>query len=413
MWNVPRSIAAALGFAISTSCAPRAERPIPVERAPEPRAQRSFDFDEVQRESIAQRPDLAAKVRASPYAYFRLLSEPFAERVCTEFTRDFLGMQTVNLHGDAHVEQYALTRDRFGLDDYDRGGRGPAVVDLVRFAASIHVACEVAAYDCNPDAAVVAFLDAYRVALREPDREPVAPSIVVRLRTAAPGDALEFLSWGERLMMPVTDADVDRRVRARWKELIGVLTTTGGARPARDFQMLRYGTIGIGIGSALETKFLFRVAGATDAPEDDLLLEWKSVPNRGASCVDRGPTGNMFLPLLPAARIGRARPEILAYVPASELSRSGLNWWVRSWELGYREIAVGDIQSQTELSELAADVGLQLGRGHCQDIADPLEAQFRHAHARSFDAFRARITLSARAAAADSIAAWKAWSERR
>lgn len=160
-------------------------------------------------------------------------------------------------------------------------------------------------------------------------------------------------------------------------------------------------------------KFLFRVAGATDAPQDDLLLEWKSVPTRRAACVYGGPSGRMFFPLLPAARIGRARPEILAYVPASKLSRSGLNWWVRSWDLGYREIAVGDIQSQTELVELATDVGLQLGRGHCQDIADPLEAQFRDAHTRSFDAFRARITRTARAAAVDSIAAWKIWRESR
>lgn len=64
----------------------------------------------------------------------------------------------------------------------------------MRFAASIHVVCEVAAYDCDPDAAVVAFLDAYRAGLRDPEREPAVPSIVERLRKT--GDALAFLSWG-------------------------------------------------------------------------------------------------------------------------------------------------------------------------------------------------------------------------
>lgn len=398
---VVRSLAAAVLLAALAGCAPAA---VPAQVS----AASRFALETAQSEGLQARPDLDAKVRASPYAYFRLLSDRFAQYVCDEFADTFLTAQTVNLHGDAHVEQYAVARDDFGLGDFDRGGFGPAVVDLVRFAASIHVACEVAGYACRPEPAVDAFLDGYRAALVAPDRPPVAPSFVARLRRLAPDDPVGFLQYAETLMTPVTDQDVDRRLRARWHELIGLLAVTGG-HPARDFDIVRYGTIGIGTGSALETKFLVRVAGASDAPDDDLLLEVKSVPSSGASCVYRGPSGSMFLPLLPATRIARRPPEVLTYLPSSELSRSGRNWWVRSWESGYREIAADEIQSQAELEELARDVGQQLGRGHCREIADPLEAQFRHAHARSFDQVRGRVATAAHDAAAEVVRAWQAW----
>jgi hypothetical protein len=371
-----------------------------------------FQFSQDQLRLIGERPELVHKLHSSPYAYFRLLSDQFAQHVCDEYAETLLDAQTVNLHGDAHIEQYAVTRDGFGLEDFDHGGFGPAVIDLVRFAASIHVACHGASYECRPEPAVEKFLETYRTALNEPDRAPVEPSIVARLRKSASVEPKVFFAWAEQLMTPVVDDDLDRRVRARWRELLGLLTSTDARRPTDEFRIVRYGTIGIGIGSALERKFLIRVVGPSDSPEDDLLLEMKSVPNAGASCVFRGPTGNMFLPLLPAARIARSAPELRTYVPATELSRSGLNWWVRSWDLGYRELSLSDITTQTELVELASDVGLQLGQGHCRLIADPLGAQYRHAHRRWFDRVRPRIVESARANAGATIEAWRAWTLR-
>ena len=45
------------------------------------------------------------------------------------------------VHGDAHLEQFVVTDDDFGLADFDSAGYGPAIVDLVRYAASLHLAC--------------------------------------------------------------------------------------------------------------------------------------------------------------------------------------------------------------------------------------------------------------------------------
>lgn len=116
-------------------------------------------------------------------------------------------------------------------------------------------------------------------------------------------------------------------------------------------------------------------------------------------------------PLLPALRIGRARPAVLSYLPASSNSRSRQHWWVRSWDPGYRELKVADLRSQDELEQVAADVGLQLGRGHCEALAAPLESQHRVAALRAFEKARPRIEPLARKLADQSIAEWRGLRE--
>ena len=32
------------------------------------------------------------------------------------------------VHGDAHIEQFVVTDDSYGLEDFDQAGYGPAVV---------------------------------------------------------------------------------------------------------------------------------------------------------------------------------------------------------------------------------------------------------------------------------------------
>ena len=59
-------------------------------------------------------------------------------RVCQDFT-DVPRPPIVRLHGDAHVEQFALTEDAWGLDDFDDSVRGPTFMDIVRFLGSINL----------------------------------------------------------------------------------------------------------------------------------------------------------------------------------------------------------------------------------------------------------------------------------
>src|SRR5687767_5725717 len=73
-------------------------------------------------------PELIKRLRADPYDYFRFVNRSWIARVCDDFGRDLEGLPVIRLHGDAHVEQFALTRDAWGLDDFDDSARGPAVV---------------------------------------------------------------------------------------------------------------------------------------------------------------------------------------------------------------------------------------------------------------------------------------------
>jgi hypothetical protein len=123
---------------------------------------------------------LIEKVDASPFRYFRLLARQFNARTCFAFNDLRWRLPAAAVHGDAHIEQFVVTERSYGLEDFDQAGFGPAVVDLVRFAASIHVACRTAPWACNGDEAVQAYFAAYRAALEQPvDR--TQPAIVERL----------------------------------------------------------------------------------------------------------------------------------------------------------------------------------------------------------------------------------------
>src|SRR5262249_36022489 len=74
-------------------------------------------------------------LRAYSLTYFRFNNRAWTARVCEAFA-DVTDVPVVRLHGDAHVEQFALSKDAWGLDDFDDSARGPLFVDIVRFLGS-------------------------------------------------------------------------------------------------------------------------------------------------------------------------------------------------------------------------------------------------------------------------------------
>src|SRR5689334_6467319 len=81
--------------------------------------------------TIATLPtEVVDRLRADPFNYFRFINHEWVSRVCEMFAADLPRQPIVQLHGDAHVEQYAFTVDAWGLDDFDEATRGPALVDV-------------------------------------------------------------------------------------------------------------------------------------------------------------------------------------------------------------------------------------------------------------------------------------------
>ena len=69
---------------------------------------------------------------ASAFRYFRMLARQFDARTCYEFRDLRWRLPSVAVHGDAHIEQFAITDTSSRLSDFDKSGFGPSVVDLVR-----------------------------------------------------------------------------------------------------------------------------------------------------------------------------------------------------------------------------------------------------------------------------------------
>src|SRR4051794_18282911 len=144
-------------------------------------------------------PELLARLRADPFTYFRFINRAWTERVCQIFA-DVPQPAIVLLHGDAHVEQFAVTRDAWGLDDFDDSVRGPSFIDIVRFLGSIDLATRQRGWTSARDGLWDRFLEGYRRGLSNPDYRPPEPALVRRLRSEAPRAGPAYLAWGEAQM---------------------------------------------------------------------------------------------------------------------------------------------------------------------------------------------------------------------
>ena len=116
-------------------------------------------------------PTSSRSSTATPHGYFRFVNAAFAAETCRLFADVAASLPEVNLHGDAHVEQYAVTSLGRGLTDFDDCTRGEAVIDLVRFGASLLLAAREKGWAAEEERFVDEFLKGYRDGLRGGPRE--------------------------------------------------------------------------------------------------------------------------------------------------------------------------------------------------------------------------------------------------
>ena len=315
---------------------------------------------------VAASAELVERLRADAFTYFRFVNRAWTARVCEAFA-DVTDAPMVRLHGDAHLEQYAFTRNAWGLSDFDDSTRGRAYVDIVRFLGSIDVATRQRGWTRDRDVLWDRFLEGYRLGLSNPESRPREPDIVRQLRRQAPRTRAAYLAWGESLMQPLDEAasksvvqgmgDLDRLVRGERPELASGY-----------FSVVRAGWLRVGVGSAATRKALIRVQGPTTSREDDVLIEIKEVANLGGlGCLEESGTPQAVRVINGARQIGRLKYDILAVGPtvlipaAAGRAEPWLDWSAASWEPSYREVRLSDLRSVRDLSEIAFDSGLQLG----------------------------------------------------
>ena len=318
--------------------------------------------------------ELLDRLRADPFTYFRFVNRAWTARVCEAFA-DVRDLPVVRLHGDAHVEQFALTKDAWGLDDFDDSSRGPEFVDIIRFLGSIDLATRQRGWARDRDALWDRFFEGYRRGVTEPTYRPPEPDIVRQLRKRAPTTRAAYLAWGESQMQPMEET-LSKAVVAGMEVFDRLVRRERPGLAPGYFTVIRAGWLHLGVGSAATRKVLIRVQGATIDPEDDQLLEVKEVANLdGLPCLD-GTTTPPALRIIDAARqLSRLKHDILAVGPTllipavADRGEHWLDWWVSSWEPSYREVRLSDLRSVKDLAAIAYDAGVQLAAGESQDMS--------------------------------------------
>ena len=282
------------------------------------------------RARLSAAPGLAGKVASSPFALFRFVNEAWTQATCEALSDEVPMLPTARLHGDAHIEQYAITATARGLDDFDDSARGPAAIDVVRFLGSLELTAKARGWDRDVPRVIDAFFDGYRHGLEDPAYLPRDPTVVTRLRAepVKPTDA--FLAWADSLMLPLTPAE---HTQVDWKKLETYASKTNPEFTPAFLRIKKIGWLRVGIGSALNRKLLARAEGPSAAAEDDVVIEVKEVSaQRAQTCANVPLTAESSRVVEGLEQLGRIRQWLLVAMPGRETGNPGaLGLWARTW----------------------------------------------------------------------------------
>jgi hypothetical protein len=360
---------------------------------------------------FSKNPELLERIRSGPHGYFRFVSGAFSRLACTRFHGRWPSSAIVNLHGDAHLEQYAITKVGRGLTDFDKSSSGMAFLDHLRFGVSLHLACWANGWEKQEKTVVNEYFRGYYAALDDPELSPEPPPLVKRIRSTFAGNHARLLSTAEGFMTPmqITRQELEEAM-LEYREQMWTLEPD---LPPSFFNIIKVGQLQLGIGSALDEKYLMRVEGPTKAPEDDLILEAKEIRElEDLDCVE----GSVAEPS--RILIGHSRISYAPYQFAGSFSmrpRSGASldksFWVFAWEDDYEELSVEDsFDSLADLQSVAFDVGVQFGLGHPRGMKFPNQ-EVGHALARITSEMELDLHLAIEDLTSLTISSWRVFCE--
>jgi hypothetical protein len=364
-------------------------------------------FVDPQTQDFSHNPKLLERILKSPHGYFRFVNKQFSSHICQQFEEMYAGSPSLNLHGDAHLEQYAVTDLGRGLTDFDDSSAGPAILDIMRFGVSLNLTCEMNHWDDSFNSFFGVFLGGYRGALENPSLEAPEPTVVSKLRSNFTYNKESYYGWVDSIMDDIPTRELDS-LMVSMKTYVDAMIKQNPQLPPNYFDMINMGYLRMGIGSALDLKYLARCQGESDDPLDDVVLEIKEVRDISQiSCLTRAQIFDPFRILIGQARIAYQPFHHLGYFSFKEK-----NFWVHSWVQNYKEL---DIQKscsdKKDLEEIVYDIGVQLGRGHPKQIAAPLDAQLRQAQLLWLDTYSDELMLACGILAEEVKDSWHKFSK--
>jgi uncharacterized protein (DUF2252 family) len=348
---------------------------------------------------LAARPDLIAKISSTPHAYFRFVNAGFAAETCRLFTDALTAFPEVNLHGDAHVEQYTVTNLGRGLSDFDDCTRGVPVIDLVRFGSSLVLAARQKGWGLEERKVVDDFLHGYRDGLGGGRLRMDMPVVATRLRSR--------FNWDHRLALASAHRTIDAAPLPKDAFADGLDRLSELIAFARElspgfFTVKRIGALTLGIGSALDEKYLIVIEGMTDADTDDLILEAKQIRDLAGNPCVRTDVG--------ASRVLDGQ-RLIAYEPfayAAVVPHRDKYFWVHDWTDDYAEASIArEILTSHDLREIAYDAGVQMGRAHPKRPDATRDKERAQAVRRALWTYEARVRKAITEMADRTETAWR------
>ena len=361
-----------------------------------------------QTQDFSQNPKLLERILASPHGYFRFINKQFSRNICQELEEMYAGSPSLNLHGDAHLEQYAVTDLGRGLTDFDDSSAGPAILDIMRFGVSLNLACKINLWNDSFSSFFGVFLEGYRGALENPSLEAPEPELVSILRSDFTYDKEAYYNWINSVMDEIPAPEWDSLMFSM-KTYVNAMMKENPQLSQNYFNVVKLGYLRMGIGSALDMKYLARCQGESDDPLDDVVLEIKEVRDISQiPCLTRAQIFDPFRILIGQARIAYQPFHHLGYFSFKEK-----NFWVHSWVQNYEELSIQEsCRDRQDLKEIVYDVGVQLGRGHPKQIAAPLDFQLRQAQLRWLEKHSDELIRVCGIMAEDVEESWKEFSEK-
>lgn len=349
------------------------------------------------------RQDLLLRLKATPHGYFRFVNAAFADETCSLFRDVVDRMPDMNLHGDAHIEQYTVTNLGRGLSDFDDCTRGKAVIDLVRLGASLLIAARERNWTAEEERFVSAFLHGYRDGLASDRVDMRTPELVTRIRASFTWDHAGALRQANALIDKAPMAiDSFADGVARFEE---VMSATRARAPGY-FKVKRIGMLTMGVGSALDEKYLILFEGETGANEDDMVVEAKQIRDLAGNACLRTDVGASRV--LDGARL-------IAYEPfayAAVVPHGGKYFWMHDWTDDYQETSIATmLRNPKDLREIAYDAGVQMGRAHPKRPDGTRDKDHCKAGLRSLQQLETRIKRAMREMAGRTDAAWRAFAK--
>jgi hypothetical protein len=180
--------------------------------------------------------------------------------------------------------------------------------------------------------------------------------------------------------------------------------------PPHFFEIQNAGRLKVGIGSALDEKYLFEVEGPTKARKDNVVLEMKEVRDlHEISCI-LASEASPERPILMQARLAYQPYRYAGFVifALSKGDERDKTFWVHEWADHYHELSIHtSFQTAADLHGIAYDAGVQLGLGHPKSMADSYSKDLRGRLLTTVAELRERLDQTISDLTEQTIAAWK------